>query len=332
MEIKCIGCGSTLQFVDENKIGYIDKSLLEKKDLENLYCKRCFKLKNYNIYSPVTDIDFNKINNEVKINKNAILVMIIDVFMIDSTFIDNLYSIYGKKDLIIILSRYDCFKDLVNKNKIISYINLKAKKCKYNLVDIIFSNNEDRFINHLQNENKDFYFVGYTNTGKSTFINKVLKKIYQIDKDYIVTSKNIGTTLDLIKIPYKNNYFLIDTPGLNLNSYYNINHIIKNKVNTINYQVIKNQSYIVEDLFSINIYNQTTISFLFSNTLKIHRTKYENRLKYVIDNHKKNINLNDNLFYDIEISGFGFFRIKGKISFDITSKINLDIYVRKSII
>ena len=42
---KCIGCGATLQFIDENKEGYINKNLIDR---DNCYCLRCHRLRNYN--------------------------------------------------------------------------------------------------------------------------------------------------------------------------------------------------------------------------------------------------------------------------------------------
>ena len=37
---KCLGCGVSLQNTDEDALGYTP-------NLDNVYCKRCFRLKNY---------------------------------------------------------------------------------------------------------------------------------------------------------------------------------------------------------------------------------------------------------------------------------------------
>jgi hypothetical protein len=48
-EIKCIGCGATIQTTDPNKVGYVTEAVLEKESLTNVVCMRCHKIKNYNL-------------------------------------------------------------------------------------------------------------------------------------------------------------------------------------------------------------------------------------------------------------------------------------------
>ena len=43
--LKCIGCGAPLQSEDSDAPGYVPESSLYKEDV---ICKRCFRLKNYN--------------------------------------------------------------------------------------------------------------------------------------------------------------------------------------------------------------------------------------------------------------------------------------------
>jgi len=59
----------------------------------------------------------------------------------------------------------------------------------------------------------DVGLIGFPNVGKSTFINTLLKSYASSQKDIITTSFYAGTTLNLIKIPFGEN-FIIDTPGL----------------------------------------------------------------------------------------------------------------------
>ena len=50
-EIKCIGCGITIQTEDPKLEGYAPPASLEK---EEVICKRCFRLRNYNELQPVS--------------------------------------------------------------------------------------------------------------------------------------------------------------------------------------------------------------------------------------------------------------------------------------
>ena len=50
-EIKCIGCGVTIQTEDPKMEGYAPPASLDK---EELICRRCFRLRNYNELQPVS--------------------------------------------------------------------------------------------------------------------------------------------------------------------------------------------------------------------------------------------------------------------------------------
>ena len=47
-ELKCIGCGATIQTENPKEIGYTPASSIAKMENEIIYCQRCFKLKHYN--------------------------------------------------------------------------------------------------------------------------------------------------------------------------------------------------------------------------------------------------------------------------------------------
>ena len=44
-QLKCIGCGATIQTENPKEIGYTPKSSVEKMENHIIYCQRCFKLK-----------------------------------------------------------------------------------------------------------------------------------------------------------------------------------------------------------------------------------------------------------------------------------------------
>src|SRR5699024_10199835 len=86
----CIGCGAKLQSEEDNKAGYVPASVLKKPadELEEIYCRRCFRLRHYNEVSEVelTDDDFLRMLNEIS-SKDALVVNVVDVFDFNGTLI-----------------------------------------------------------------------------------------------------------------------------------------------------------------------------------------------------------------------------------------------------
>ncbi|MBA5760121.1 50S ribosome-binding GTPase, partial [Escherichia coli] len=66
-------------------------------------------------------------------------------------------------------------------------------------------------IEELRN-GQDVYVVGFTNVGKSTLINRIIKQASG-ENNVITTSQFPGTTLDKIEIPLADGNVLVDTPG-----------------------------------------------------------------------------------------------------------------------
>ena len=61
---------------------------------------------------------------------------------------------------------------------------------------------------------RDVYIVGCTNVGKSTLVNRIIKRFTEEREDIITTSHFPGTTLDIIEIPLDDCSAIVDTPGI----------------------------------------------------------------------------------------------------------------------
>ena len=87
-EIKCIGCGITIQTEDPKLEGYAPPASLEKEDV---ICKRCFRLRNYNELQPVSlsGDDFLNILNGIG-QKEGLVVKIVDIFDFNGSWINGL--------------------------------------------------------------------------------------------------------------------------------------------------------------------------------------------------------------------------------------------------
>ncbi len=294
---KCIGCGAKLQSVNASDIGYT--SHIEKK-----LCERCFRIRNYNEYRFVIGD-----NND---------------------YIKTLKEIGKTQDLIIPRSCYDLklkeYFDRYNLNILDTIIISSVKN--YNF-DLLYEK-----INQYKTSDR-VYVVGYTNSGKSTMINKLLYN-YSSNSSYITTSNLPSTTINSIELKLNQNLTLIDTPGLlengdiiNFLSPDMIKKVIPSKeIRPITYQIKNKQSIIVDGLFRIDISNSNSLTFYISNNLNIFRKYGEVTDLTNLKKHK--IKVNDNS--DIVIQGLGFIKIVKKCEVYVYLQDGVSVYVRDSLI
>ena len=180
--------------------------------------------------------------------------------------------------------------------------------------------------------------AGYTNAGKSTLINALIKS-YSKEESNITTSLLPATTLNTIKIKLNDNLTLIDTPGIvSKNNYlYDINPkdvkkiTAKAEIKPRTYQIKPNQSLIIDKYARIDYIGKEKNSFTLylSNDIKVKRI---------------NINTNNDLRglnkysfatkkdSDIVIKGLMFCKMVKEAKIDIYTKNNVDVYVRPNLI
>ncbi len=319
--IKCRGCGSDLQYLDQSKIGYIPKNKFNEAKL----CERCFKLINYNTLKEVDLKDNSYVINKIK--SNDFVFFLIDFLNINEEVINTYKKIKAKKFLII--SKADYIPKYINKDNIkkwlINYYEIKDY--------IIFLSTLKEFnINFIMNIMEDreifkAYLVGYTNTGKSTFINK-------ITNNKITTSFMPNTTIDFIKIDLGNNKILLDTPGFQYkNPIYKENLGLIKKINPkkflkpITFQLKESASIVIENIIRIeNKSLKCNMTMYISNLLKYEKIYSKNdRLKNL-----KLININIKKNYDLVIKGIGFINFKNNCILNIYINNKENIEVRKS--
>ena len=167
-KIYCIGCGAEIQSENQNKQGYLPKSVVEKSIEENnLVCKRCFRLKNYNEVSDVElgAEDFYKLIKTLSKKDGLIVIDIVG----------------NNKDIVLVANKLDLLPKSVKQNKIKQWLfkMLKAKGIKVKdvlLISAIKNHGIEEAaarIDELRN-GKDVYIIGATNVGKSTFIKKLI--------------------------------------------------------------------------------------------------------------------------------------------------------------
>lgn len=327
---KCIGCGATLQNNNVEDIGYTS-------NINNNLCERCFRIKNYNEYKLVTksNDDYISILNSIN-STNDLVLLVVDIFNISKNLDD--ISRYIKNDILLVLTKRDilpksCYdkklKDYFNNYNfhIIETIIISSKK-NYNLDELY------RMINNYKKSNK-VYVVGFTNAGKSTLINKMMYNYSDINLN-LTTSNLPSTTIDLLEIKLKDDLILVDTPGLldsgDIINYIDLNIIKKviptKEIKPKNYQIKTKQIFIVDELFRLDVSDNTNLTFYISNNLNINRYYKD---KDVLKNLRKySLEIMDNS--DIVIQGLGFIKVTAKAHINIYIKDGIRVFVRKNLI
>lgn len=370
-KIYCIGCGAEIQSENQNKQGYLPKSVVEKSiDENNLVCKRCFRLKNYNEVSDVElgAEDFYKLIKTLS-KKDGLIVKVVDIFDFSGSWIEDVIDIVGNnKDILLVANKLDLLPKSVKQNKIKQWLfkMLKAKGIKVKdilLISAIKNHGIEEAaarIDELRN-GKDVYIIGATNVGKSTFINKLIE-LTTGDKNVITTSHFPGTTLGMIEIPLDRATSIYDTPGIILD--YDIAHYLdtkslklvmpKKEIKARVFQLNAEQSLFFGGMARVDFVKGERQSFTLyaSNLVDIHRTKlsnadalfekhlgtllkppFEDNISIFKNQVKKNFKIDDRKI-DIVISGLGWITVNSDsgCEIDIYVPEEIEVFVRESII
>lgn len=361
--LKCIGCGAPLQSEDSDAPGYVPAHNLFREDV---VCKRCFRLKNYNEVQDVglDSDDFLNLLNGLA-DKKGIIVNVVDVFDFEGSFINAIKRIVGNKKIILVANKIDLLPKQINKRRVKEWLKKAAKKYGLDAEDVVLISADKNegienlltSINNIRND-EDVYIVGTTNVGKSTLINKLIERSVG-EKDVVTTSRFPGTTLDMIDIPLDETTFMYDTPGIiqahqmtHLVSEHELKTIIpKKEIKQRVYQLNEGQTLFFGGLARIDYISggKRPLVCYFSNDLNIHRTKTEkanelwrNQLGSVLapPHNPENFDLSNVKAVrletgkekrDVMISGLGF------ITIDVGAKVivrvpkNVDVILRNSI-
>ena len=369
-KIYCIGCGVEIQSDNPNKQGYLPKSVVEKSEDNDLVCKRCFRLKNYNEVSDVElgAEDFYKLIKTLS-KKDALIVKVVDIFDFSGSWIEDVVDIVGKnKDIVLVANKLDLLPKSVKPNKIKQWLFKMMKQKGIKVKDVILiSAIKNHGVEELAMEldklrrGKDVYIIGATNVGKSTLINKLIE-LTSGDKNVITTSHFPGTTLGMIEIPLDRTTSIYDTPGIILD--YDIAHYLdakslklvmpKKEIKARVFQLNAEQSLFFGGLARMDFVKGERQSFTLyaSNLVEIHRTKLENADK-LFEKHlgemlnppfKDNLSIFDKQVkkrfeidsrkMDIVISGLGWITVNSDSGcvLEISVPEEIEVFVRESII
>lgn len=332
MTKECLGCGSVLQTTAPKDEGFVKSSVLSKAD----YCERCFKIKHYGEYSVLDKkIDTDGIIRNINSDNLSSVAILIDALNIN----DNIkkYIKRFKNNKYILITKKDILPKSLKEKKLIEYI--KNNVCDTDNIMCISSvknYNIDNFLNKIKEDNvKRLYIVGFTNSGKSTFINHLLTS--QKKNPTITTSAIPNTTASYITIKLDNKITIVDTPGfIDSNAVYNfldytktIKLYPKKEIRVKTFQIRNGYSIVINDIFRIdNLSKSNSFSFYMSDKLRYEKVKLKNdKLKIL-----PSTTIETNECTDILVNGLGFIRITRPGEFKIYALDEKMITIRKSMI
>lgn len=334
MSKKCKGCGVTLQDDNMLKEGYVTS-------LDNDYCQRCFRLKNYGEYQVVVKSNEEYLNILKDVGKTKDLVLYItDLLNLEKDFTD-IRKILPNK-MILVLNKKDALPKSVKEEKLIKYLeNMNIHVEEVIVISVSKNYHIDYLLKRIKyyQTSKNVYVVGHTNAGKSSLINKLIEN-YSDSNQELTMSPLPSTTLNTIQIDINEYLTIVDTPGLvdtgsilsHVDSTYLKKISPKKEIKPRTYQLRKNQSIIIEDLVRIDYVEGEKNSFtvFVSNDLKVKRL-----LNLVNNNDLKDLSKRT---YDIKydedlvVVGLGFIKIVNKGKIDVYINKDVDTFTRKSLI
>lgn len=332
MTKECLGCGSVLQTIAPKEEGFVKSSVLSKAD----YCERCFKIKHYGEYSVLDKkIDTDGIIRNINSDNLASVAILIDALNINDNIKKYIKRFKNKK--YILITKKDILPKSLKEKKLIEYI--KNNVCDTENIMCISSvknYNIDNFLNKIKEDNvKRLYIVGFTNSGKSTFINHLLTS--QMKNPTITTSAIPNTTASYITIKLDNKITIVDTPGfIDSNAVYNFidyNKTIKlypkKEIRVKTFQIRSGYSIVINDILRIdNLSKCNSFSFYMSDKLRYEKVKFKNEKLKILPS----MSIETNECTDVLVNGLGFIRITKPGEFKIYALDEKMISIRKSMI
>lgn len=359
MTERCKGCGAILQTTDKNALGYTPKEGAE-------YCQRCYRLSHYGDVTISMQQGIDASETLEKISRlDATVFWIVDLFNLEECLISRLNQKLPDKDIVLIATKRDLLPDTLTEGKIKEYLQQRLQQEGVHVREIVLSGHMEKNVRETEdsvekvidaierNRNgKDIVFMGVANAGKSTLINQIL------GSRQLTTSRNPGTTLDLVEIDTPA-FKVYDSPGidnphsvLSFLPVADLKEVVPAaKISPRIYQIHEDQSFAVGGLARLDVWcrGKATVAAYFSRMLDIHRGKLDNAdslwekhygelLKPVLGSREQMKTLSGPKLkkgekLDVYIYGLGWFCLSGDIT-RISVQVPENIYVsfRKAMI
>lgn len=219
-EATCIGCGATLQTVNQHESGYVPRNA--QVNGQNL-CRRCFRIRHYGefIKVNVSPADFQREVSRI-LDRPGLILYTLDVFDLGGSLIRDLSQYVDGSKVVLVVNKADLLPKEVNIESAKLWVKQMVEMTGVSVEDVLFVSAANGYgVDELMIRIKAFdlspvYVIGMANVGKSTLLNRVLQTFGK--QESFTVSRMPGTTLGLsaVEIPFEDGQTVtfVDTPGL----------------------------------------------------------------------------------------------------------------------
>lgn len=310
---KCVGCGSFLQDKDKKGLGYTP-------DINKDYCMRCFRLIHYHDLSKEIAISSRDILDSLNKKRSGLCLFFCDILNFNEESINYYKEI--KMPKMFVISKVDLLPNSIKYDSLVSWVkNILGVQEDVFLVSSKRGCGVSRLHELIENVNTPVYFLGMTNAGKSSFLNKC----YSLSETLTV-SEMPNTTIDFIKI-FKDRE-LYDSAGFPYHFSYQ-HDLLKNifpikKICEKNMPLKENASIILNDLFRLEVFMDTNITCYFPSSVILKKRYLNNSVLKSSNYIDLVIPKMSNLFF--KGIGFCYFKNETKIRLYNISEDMISIY------
>ena len=341
----CSGCGAAFQSTHPTKPGY------RAEDTHTL-CVRCFGLRYYNRTLELEESCVLRV-----IPSDALGVVILDLFDLEVGFLSRLPRYFGGEFLLVV-NKVDLFPESMNAAKTKDYLRRLARENGLKPLDVFVVSAKrgdgiDGLLDALTLYVRDeIYLIGPTNSGKSSLLNQLLKRLDVVHE--VTVSPFANTTLDHIGISL-DGVMLFDTPGLtrdqHLHHYLSdsLSAVIPTKeIKPVTHQMKESGSLFLGGFARIDVTTGNGVSVFCAPKIVLHKTATE-KADAFFDTHRYDLLLAPTeaevsllgpwMFdtikvrsdEDLVIEGLGFVRFAQAAVIRVHHVANVHVYVRPSV-
>ncbi len=225
--IRCQSCGAILQTESKSKPGFISKAVIESGVPRIPYCNVCYEKMialNSSSLDHETDKDILRILKDA-VATDSLIVWMVDLFTFNGTLNPDVVKRVKKLDVVVIGSKRDLMPSAATDEMLIRYIDERFADVGINPISIDLIGSEDSLdikekltkLGELR-KGRDVYLIGELNSGKTTFINKMLKDYKNNTRWQIKSELYPGTNSNVLEIPLSNSSFFYELPDLSNNT------------------------------------------------------------------------------------------------------------------
>mmetsp|Transcript_14282 Transcript_14282/g.20878 ORF Transcript_14282/g.20878 Transcript_14282/m.20878 type:complete len:464 (-) Transcript_14282:1784-3175(-) len=204
-------------------------SINHKSESKALTCMRCFQLSKYKKIPSVKASSLDPKELFESIQPNSVVLKVVDLLDFEGTLRKDVFDLIQQKNCkcILVPNKIDALPPGYKYERIHKWVKEVTRDRKDLKVCVVSSKNGEgisKVINVLKKYKSElpgakFYVVGATNTGKSSFLNKLSKACgkhsWESGRTELTTSELPNTTLGIVEVKLKSlGMKLLDTPGI----------------------------------------------------------------------------------------------------------------------